>query len=104
MFKKGNAGLASNYIPLSLTSVPSKILERIILNKIVEHLNVNNIVHPAQRHCPIVFIIIINELVEKLQVHGIQVEFVAADSKMYAKIIDGFDVVRLQATLHPLTE
>jgi hypothetical protein len=48
VFKKGAAGQVSNYRPISLTSVPSKILERIISNKIIEHLNVNKILHPAQ--------------------------------------------------------
>jgi Reverse transcriptase (RNA-dependent DNA polymerase) len=48
VFKQGAAGLVSNNRPISLTSVPSKILERIISHKIVEHLNVNNILDPAQ--------------------------------------------------------
>ena len=43
------------------------------------------------------FIIIINKLVEILEVHCIRAQVFADDSKMYAKIIDGFDVVRLQA-------
>ena len=53
---------------------------------------------------PIMFIIFINELVEILEVRGIRVNFFADDSKMYAKIIDGFDVVRLQAALDTLTQ
>ena len=36
--------------------------------------------------------------------HAIRVEFFVDDSKMYAKIRDGFDVVRLQAALDTLTQ
>ena len=50
------------------------------------------------------FIIFINELVEILEVHCIRVKFVADDSKMYAKIIDDFDVFRLQAALDTLAQ
>jgi len=48
---------------------------------------------------PIMFIIFINELVEILAAHGIHVKCVADELKMYAKIIVGFDVERLQAAL-----
>ncbi len=50
------------------------------------------------------FIIFINELVCILEEHGIQVKLFADDSKMYAKIIDGYDVVRLQAALDTLSQ
>jgi len=53
---------------------------------------------------PIMFIIFINELVDSLAAHGIRVKFCADDSKMYAEIIDDFDVVRLQAALDTLTQ
>jgi len=39
-----------------------------------------------------------------LAAHGIRVKVVADDSKMYAEIIDGFDVVSLQAALDTLTQ
>ena len=38
IFKKGNKNEASNYRPVSLTSVPCKILESIIKDAVVEHL------------------------------------------------------------------
>jgi len=50
------------------------------------------------------FIIFINELVEILAAYVIRVKFLADDSKMYAEIIDGFDVERLQAALDILTQ
>ena len=37
-----------NYRPISLTCVISKVMERIICNKILSHLNTNNILHHAQ--------------------------------------------------------
>lgn len=46
--KKGVTGDVGNYRPISLTCVTSKILERIVVNRILEHLNSNDILHPAQ--------------------------------------------------------
>jgi len=48
VFKRGQSGDISNYRPISLTCVPSKILERIIANKILDHLYLNNILCKAQ--------------------------------------------------------
>ena len=48
VFKKGQSGDISNYRPISLTCVQSKILERIIANKILEHLYFYNILCDAQ--------------------------------------------------------
>ena len=42
-FKKGDRHLASNYRPISLTSVPCKILEHIVCRHILSHLESNNI-------------------------------------------------------------
>ena len=54
---------------------------------------------------PIIFIIFINELViETLEVHGIRFKFFTDDLKMYAKIMDNSDVVRLQVALDTLTQ
>ena len=38
IFKKGGKKLPENYRPISLTSVPGKILERIIRNELVNHM------------------------------------------------------------------
>ena len=46
--KKGATGAVQNYRPISLTCVASKILERIVCRKIVDHLHYNNILHQAQ--------------------------------------------------------
>ena len=39
---------AENYRPISLTSVPGKLLERIIRDAIVDHMTSNNLFSPAQ--------------------------------------------------------
>ena len=43
IFKKGKKSDPLNYRPISLTSVPCKIMEKIIRNRIVEHLESNNL-------------------------------------------------------------
>ena len=48
LFKKGDKLKVSNYRPVSLTSVPGKILEMIIRDKIVEHLEKNNLINNTQ--------------------------------------------------------
>ena len=48
MHKKGVTGKVENYRPISLTCVISKVMERIMCNKILNHLNANNILHHAQ--------------------------------------------------------
>ena len=46
--KKGTATDCSNYRPISITCVCCKLLERIIVNKLHDHLSTNNILHQAQ--------------------------------------------------------
>lgn len=41
IFKKGQRSDPSNYRPISLTSIPGKIMERIIRNALVDHMNSN---------------------------------------------------------------
>ena len=48
LYKKDTAGAVSNYRPVSLTSVLSKILERILAVKIIDHLHTNNLLSPEQ--------------------------------------------------------
>ena len=46
--KKSITGDVGNYRPISLTCVTSKILERIIVNRVFGHLAHNSILYPAQ--------------------------------------------------------
>ena len=48
VFKSGNKNLVSNYRPISLLSIPSKLLERIVLNRLLAHLLTNSILSPRQ--------------------------------------------------------
>ena len=48
VFKKGAVSDVSNYRPISLTCVASKIMERIISRQIFDHLVVNNILNAEQ--------------------------------------------------------
>ena len=48
VFKKGVSGSVQNYRPISLTCVVSKIMERIVSDRITNHLLANDILHSAQ--------------------------------------------------------
>ena len=48
IFKKGNKHMASNYCPISLTSVCCKTLEHIICKHMLNHLKNNKIISPLQ--------------------------------------------------------
>ena len=48
IFKKGTKGDPANYRPVSLTSIPCKIFESIIKDKIMSHLLENNLIKESQ--------------------------------------------------------
>ena len=43
IFKSGSTSEACNYRPISLTSVPDKIMEKLIRDKLVDHMTSNNL-------------------------------------------------------------
>ena len=43
IFKKGNKAMAGNYRPVSLTSIVCKVLERVIRDRIIEHMEMNSL-------------------------------------------------------------
>ena len=47
-FKKGQKDNPSSYRPISLTSLFGKVMERIILGTIMDHLKVNQGIKPSQ--------------------------------------------------------
>ena len=42
IYKKGDKSKPENYRPISLTSVPCKLMERLIRDELVEHMSRNN--------------------------------------------------------------
>ena len=48
LFKKGSRQVAGNYRPVSLTSVVGKLMESVIKDEVVTHLENNNILIPEQ--------------------------------------------------------
>lgn len=48
VFKSGNKNSPLNYRPISLTSVPCKIMEHVIYSHIMNFLDANNFFHPSQ--------------------------------------------------------
>ena len=48
IYKKGPRSLPENYRPVSLTAVPCKLFEHIIVSKIWKHLNSHNIITSKQ--------------------------------------------------------
>ena len=48
IYKKGRRADLGNYRPVSLTSVPGKLMEQIILRVIKRHLQGNQVIRPSQ--------------------------------------------------------
>jgi hypothetical protein len=48
LFKKGDRTIPSNYRPISLLTAFSKVMEKALYNRLIDHLNTNNLIHPQQ--------------------------------------------------------
>lgn len=48
IFKQGEKQNPGNYRPISLTSVPGKLMERIIRDAVIQHMTTNNLFSLAQ--------------------------------------------------------
>ena len=48
VYKKGNRNIPGNYRPISLTSIPCKVMEHIIFHHIMNHFDTLNILNPLQ--------------------------------------------------------
>ena len=48
IFKKGQKSSPTNYRPVSLTSVPGKIMEKVVKESLMSHLKRNNLIRKSQ--------------------------------------------------------
>ena len=99
VFKKGSRSSASNYRPISLTAILSKLCEHIVHCAVINHLSDNNILTDAQhgfrkqRSCDTQLIVSIHDLAKGLDEKG-QTDVVLLD---FAK---AFDKVSHRLLLH----
>ena len=101
IFKKGSKKKPENYRPISLTSVPCKILQRIIRDKIVEHMETHSLfnIHQhgfrSKHSCVTQLLEVIEDLMEKIdQGHEIDIA--------YLDFSKAFDKVPHKRLLHKL--
>jgi hypothetical protein len=92
VFKKGERYCAENYRPISLTSIPCKVMEHVIVHAITKHMEKNNLLHPEQhgfrrqRSCETQLIGLVDELTQELE-NGHQTDVIALDfSKAFDKV------------------
>lgn len=101
VFKKGDKHLASNYRPVSLTSVCCKVLEHIVTSNIMNHIEVHQVLCPQQhgfrsrRSCETQLLDLTNELFDNLE-GGKQTDILILD---FAK---AFDKVNHSLLIHKL--
>ena len=102
IFKKGDRKLLENYKPISLTSVPGKLLERIIRDQIVNHMTTNNLFATCQhgfitgKSCTTQLLEYIKDISQALD-KGYGVDVIYLD---YQKAFDSVPHKRLLAKLH----
>ena len=102
LFKSGDRQLPENYRPISLTSVVCKLMERIIRNEIVSHMESNNLFAEehygfiAGRSCTTQLLEFMEEITEALD-RGDDVDVIYLD---FAKAFDKIPHQRLLAKLH----
>ena len=90
IFKKGDRSSASNYRPISLTSVCSKIMEHILYTQIMHHVAKFDILHDSQhgfrkkRSCETQLILTLHDLATRLDgwVGGGQIDAILLDFGM----------------------
>jgi len=89
IFKKGDKSKSSNYRPVSLTAICSKMLEHIIHSNVMDHLTYYNILSDrfrARRSCETQLFVTIQELA-KTQSEGKQIDAILLDfSKAFDKV------------------
>ena len=113
IFKKGDPSKASNYRPVSLTSIPCKLFEHIIHSQIMNHLTRNKILCDNQhgfrklRSCESQLISLVNDLSksvdEKGQTDLILLDFAKAFDKVnHASLLQKLSHYGIRNNLHRL--
>lgn len=92
IFKKGDKSTPSNYRPVSVTSICSKLIEHIIFSQIMHHYDTNNVLHDSQhgfragRSCETQLIMTAEDLARSLDQKD-QVDAIALDfSKAFDRV------------------
>ena len=102
VFKKGQKYLCSNYRPISLTSIVSKLMELVVCSSIMTHTNMHNILYPLQhgfhvrRSCETQLIDLVNDIANNMQ-SGLQTDICVLD---FAKSFDEVSHIHLIHKLH----
>lgn len=97
LFKKGSKSVPGNYRPVSLTSIPCKLMEKIIRNSVFSHLEENGLLSDCQhgfvskRSCVTNLVEVLNEWTSSLD-DGKPVDAIYLD---FSKAFDSVPHVRL---------
>ena len=103
IFKKGNRSLPENYRPVSLTSHIIKVFERVLRNKIVDHIETNNLLVDQQhgfrknRNC-------LTQLLSHVEAIISALENDANADVIYLDFSKAFDKVDHKLLLHKLSK
>ena len=101
IFKKGSKSKASNYRPVSLTSVPCKVMESLVRDAVLDHVNINNLLSAEQhgftsgRSCLTNLLVTLEEITKYLD-EGLGVDVIYLD---YSKAFDTVPHKRLISKL-----
>jgi hypothetical protein len=103
IYKKGQKSDAANYRPVSLTSIPCKIMETVIKNKLMTHLLDQDLIKPSQhgfmpgRSCVTNLILFLDELTKAVD-NGIPADVFYLDfSKAFDKVPRERLIIKLEA-------
>ena len=102
LFKKGDTSLASNYRPISLTSILCKVLEHVVTTNIVSHMDKYNLLYDlrhgfrSKRSCETQLVTLIEDLMRN-SIAGNQTDLVQLD---FSKAFDKVSHQKLLLKLH----
>ena len=98
LFKKGDTSLASNYRPISLTSILCKVLEHIVTTNVVSHMDQYSLLYDfrSKRSCETQLVTLIEDLMGN-SLAGSQTDLVLLD---FSKAFDKVNHQKLLLKLH----